>query len=178
MLLFSYLIPVKAETLNNPLNSSQRIYSLINKHLELEIQPETDVKLTLSKTKRLNSFDNNTYILSEFLPVGYSIFNLSSGYMEEYSAFCPSPYIDYDNNLYYAGFKNYYKADNKNLNFTHIMKEETITLNKGNLNVVSYNTKQKNSAIIDYIEGKSSDFPTPMATTKALILNIRSFLPI
>ena len=68
-----------------------------------QMNEEYGSNVRLAKIKQLRDLDNNTYTLLECEPTGYAIVCDDAETMVEYSAFSESPYIDYNENLYYFG---------------------------------------------------------------------------
>lgn len=62
--------------------------------------------------KYLKDFDGNDFILFEYDPVGYLIYNMASGDSIEFSPVAESPYKNHQNNLYYVAMAGYYKKTN------------------------------------------------------------------
>jgi len=63
---------------------------------------------TISKIKSVYDFSGNEYKVIELLPIGYMIYSVDSGIFVERGINSPSPYLNYEKDLYYGGPKNYY----------------------------------------------------------------------
>ena len=57
----------------------------------------------LSRTTTILDFDGNEYILAEFEPTGYMIFNQEAAIIVESAENSPSPYMGLDGELFYGG---------------------------------------------------------------------------
>ena len=78
---------------------------------------QSPVWRSTKNVKYLKDFDGNDFILFEYDPIGYLIYNVASGDAIEFSPVAESPYKNYTNNLYYVAMEGYYtKTDFKYYN--------------------------------------------------------------
>lgn len=69
-------------------------------------------KYSISRIKEMKDFNNNTYVLVEFNPIGYAIYNVSNGDVVECAPTSYSPYLKSESNdLYYLPWVGYFKKD-------------------------------------------------------------------
>lgn len=71
--------------------------------------------ISIYAKKALHNFNYSDYILYEFLPKGYAIFDLTSFDIVELSGFSTSPYIGYENSLFYVPLVGYFCKDDSNV---------------------------------------------------------------
>lgn len=96
----------------NNLDSS---YNAINNLIKNKIEKYTSYQQYIPiKNTLLKDFDGNMFVLAEFYPVGYGIYNVSNGDIVEISSSSNSPYFSLtsDSELYYVPMVGYYKKVN------------------------------------------------------------------
>ena len=105
-------------------------------------------------TKSLLDFAGNEYTLVECEPSGYLIFHNASGVFVESSLESPSPYKDYDENIYYNGPLGYYVEKDGELVHTItqgvIVKPiSTLTAEASSINETLL--QQKDNQVLDFV---------------------------
>lgn len=76
--------------------------------------------------KNLKDFDNNDYILYEYEPTGYAIYNVSNGDVIEMSPYSQSPFVSYNTDLFYVPLIGYFVKISNN-SYYNIMSDTYIT---------------------------------------------------
>ena len=136
----------KSRVLQNKLNSVKpalSIYDQLGKlnetNLQLSLNAINDIvknKITKYTTYKqyypvknsiLKDFDGNVFVLVEFYPTGYGIYNVSNGDIVELSSSANSPYysLNNHNNLYYVPMAGYYKKVNNS--YVDILTNQSIS---------------------------------------------------
>lgn len=159
----------------NSLNLSEqeqqiRLENLFSTQIS-EIQEENQ-KLQLTTIKTVYDFVGNPYTVAEFEPTGYAILNKETGIFVEYSATSDSPFLGYDDNLYYAGIGMFYKRDYEmntiDLHTGKTISKEDITILKAQC-MEQYNKLKQNSyeAVNDYLTKKISAYQPRAASASS-----------
>ncbi len=159
-------IPVGSVGLNGSIGEEEiygyerRLQSVLSAKLD-EIKQKYNVSsLRISAIKEARDFAGNEFLVVEFNPTGYMIFNEEYGVFVESSASSPSPYLTSTGNLYYCGPMFYY-AEDENGNAVHTLEtDEIIPASDISLCAESCNEKyskigeEANTMVLDYLEGK------------------------
>lgn len=106
-----YAFGADAPTWAAAYQKEQRMKTVFQQKLDemsCDAQMESSGDNEIETIKKLSDFCGNQYTLVELSPQGYMIFNNESGSFSEYSASAPSPYLKYEDNLYYCGPTEYY----------------------------------------------------------------------
>ncbi len=106
----------------------QLMTKTINRYLNKD-----DTFRNISAIKELKDFDNNDYILYEFLPTGYLVYNCSNGDAIEIGAYSNSPYLGLNGKLLYCCLSGYYIKNGNDIKdvFTNsIIENNEITVLK------------------------------------------------
>lgn len=125
--------------------SATKISPVQNTFVE-QMNKEYNANVDLAREKQLYDLDNNTYTLLECEPTGYIIICDDSNSMVEYSAFSVSPYINYDNNLYYFGPTYFSVLDGDN--FLDLMNGEILFSLKDDPEIVA-NVRNESKSMHD-----------------------------
>ena len=113
-----------AEAQEKLTSETARLNEVLDRYVSgMSSEYHTNVKR--QKTKNLQDFAGNEYTLIECNPTGYMIWCNDSATMVEYAASSPSPYKEYDNNLYYCGPTNFYVKISEN-EFLHTITGEKL----------------------------------------------------
>lgn len=125
------------------ISSYKQMYNLDNANIHREIE--------------IKDFAGNAYILLEIDPIGYAIFEKTTGNIIEASSSSVSPYYNIDGELVYGGMKNYYHKSTKQtrsneLSYKNCLTDEmlnsdekeflTLENQKLNENIINDSTKQ------------------------------------
>ena len=137
---------LKSRVLQNKLNSVKPALSIYDQLGKLN---ETNLQLSLNaindivknkiikyttykqyypvKNSILKDFDGNVFVLVEFYPTGYGIYNVSNGDIVELSSSANSPYYSLNNHdkLYYVPMAGYYKKVNNS--YVDILTNQSIS---------------------------------------------------
>lgn len=99
-----------------------------NKTLDLDNQICSN---TLDNITTIYSFSGSEYILAEYKPTGYIIYDSESGTFLESSASAISPYVNISGDKYYGGPNEYYyeTKDNDIITYTHTIYGDIIQEN-------------------------------------------------
>lgn len=138
------------------------LLNLIQSHIEFAM--EDDGQRSINTIKELKDFIGSTYTLFELNPTGYIIYHNDSGLMFEYASKSKSPYLNYNENLYYGGMMNYFYKENDVYYNTLIeneivpAKESTYLIENSSI-IYNRNIDLPNQNNLDFVCGK-----TDMAT--------------
>lgn len=111
----------------------------------------TGESLTVAEVKELNDFAGNTYYLVEYAPTGYMICHAEYGNIIEYSTSAPSPYANYDGELYYGGPTYFYQATADGLAHTY-MEEIISTADQETMAIFEAASEEMNASQAECIE--------------------------
>ena len=100
-------------------------------------------KYSIGRIKEMKDFNNNTYVLVEFNPIGYAIYNVSNGDVVECAPTSYSPYLKSESNdLYYLPWVGYFKKDsNKYSNLMSKRELNDFEISKYQKESRNYHTK-------------------------------------
>ena len=134
-------------------------------------------KLQLSVMKTVKDFAGNSYIVAEFQPTGYAIFNVATGIFTEYSALSDSPYLGYsENELYYAGMAQFYAKQGSKI--VDLLTKESAQEQEVRALFAPYSKQQfalleknRNDEVAQYVSKKISNYVQPKAVTEELVLS-------
>ena len=113
----------------------------------------------LSRTTTILDFDGNEYILAEFEPTGYMIFNQEAAIIVESAENSPSPYMGLDGELFYGGPTRYYIYDGVTETYQHTVIDSPINSDQAELlaekcrDMQVNMTLQADNEVKEYIEG-------------------------
>lgn len=89
-------------------NKKQRVNLLNLMQYHIDYAMEDDGQREIERIKELKDFTDAVYTLFELSPIGYIIYHNDSGIVFEYASKSESPYLGYNDNLYYGGMMNYF----------------------------------------------------------------------
>lgn len=134
------------------------LLNLVQSHIEFAM--EGDGQRNINSIKELKDFVGSTYTLFELNPIGYIIYHNDSGIMFEYASKSKSPYLNYNENLYYGGMKNYFYKENdiyyNTLIENEIVSEKESSYLKENSSIIyNRNLDLPNQNNLDFVCGKT-----------------------
>lgn len=98
---------IKSQDLNN-FNAFQKQALTIKMETVIESYYVDNELAQTSAVKYLKDFSNNDFILFEYNPVGYLIYNVANGDVIEAAPYSFSPFKGYETNLYYVPMSGYF----------------------------------------------------------------------
>jgi len=152
---------------------TKKLITLFCSTLDTVKEPSQNLQFSVMKTVR--DFAGNSYIVAEFQPTGYVIFNVDTGIFTEYSALSDSPYLGCTGNeLYYAGMGQFYTKQGNSL--VNILTKESAKEETVRALFAPYCTQQfellegnKNDEVAKYVSKKTSNYAPPKAVTEAYV---------
>lgn len=106
----------------------------------------------IRRISEMTDFDNNTYVLVEFNPIGYAVYNLTNGDVVECAPTSVSPYKDSrSKNLYYLPYVGYFYKENDVL-VNLVSKQE---VNELEINAYSKHSKKLNAEALTNLNEKN-----------------------
>lgn len=133
------------------------LFNLIQAHIDINMNENE--KKEINDVKELKDFTGTTYTLFELNPIGYIIYHNDSGIIFEYATNSKSPYLNYQENLYYGGMMNYYCKKN-NIYYNTLIENEIIFekdsdyLKDNSKIIYQRNVNMPNQNNLDYVDGK------------------------
>ena len=131
--------------------------------------PDCKNNLKISKIKKLSDCSGGKYNIVEFSPFGYTIYDESFTQVIEMTNRGISPYKDFNDNLVYLGFQQYYhlkesKSNNSKLEYYDGSYE--VELNESNLNIAKNTSTELNSKVSRVVEEKKNGSNSKGTTTE------------
>lgn len=106
-------------------------FNVINNLIKIKMEKYTEYNgYSPVRNKILSDFDNNIFVLTEFAPTGYGIYNVVNGDIVELSTSSNSPYKNLDGKFYYVPLNGYYKKINNS--YVNIFDNKFVSLDKIN----------------------------------------------
>ncbi len=141
-------------------NKKQRVnlLNLIQCHIDYAM--EDDGQREIDKVKELKDFTGSIYTLFELNPVGYIIYHNDSGIVFEYASKSESPYLGYNDNLYYGGMMNYFYKENNTyyntlIKYEIVQEEESQYLIDNSSIIYNKNLELPDQTNLDFVNGKT-----------------------
>lgn len=141
-------------------NKKQRVnlLNLIQYHIDYAMEDAGQRKI--ERIKELKDFTGSVYTLFELDPIGYIIYHNDSGIVFEYASKSESPYLGYNDNLYYGGMMNYFYKENDIyyntlIKYETVLEEESKYLIDNSSIIYNRNLESMNQTNLDFISGKT-----------------------
>lgn len=149
--------------------AEQRKLQLLNSFVS-NMNVEYASNVVYNNQKNLHDFAGNNYTLTECSPIGYMITCDDSAELVEYSATSPSPYLNYNSNLYYGGPTKYFVLHGDN--YIHTITNETTNATALNAALYPVSTslheslvQDVNTLALDYIQNAAQSPIQPYTYT-------------
>lgn len=169
---------------------SDRVLEVLNSGME-ELVDETNSLCeeneamdlpTMENVEWIHNFGGGTYLLAEYKPTGYIIFDVASGTYLERSAEAVSPFKNATGNKYYGGINEYYSLSVENGEKTYtntvygnVLSESAVSAFAENSEIISEGLSQNaNTELLSYINDEDDIEPTSTSSSYVYISN-RSF---
>ncbi len=140
-------------------NKKQRVNLLNLMQYHIDYAMEDDGQREIERIKELKDFTDAVYTLFELSPIGYIIYHNDSGIVFEYASKCESPYLGYNDNLYYGGMMNYFYKEN-DIYYNTLIKYETVSEEESeylidNSSIIyNKNLESPDQTNLDFVNGK------------------------
>ncbi len=128
--------------------NQQSSFNAINTIIKNKIIDYTVYKdYSVYRNEILKDFDGNSFVLVEFLPIGYGIYNIANGDIVEVSSSSFSPYYNVEGDLYYVPSVGYYKK----VNGEYVDLTTNNTIGATTINALSTISSELQDEAVNYI---------------------------